>query len=184
MLSRVGEGRGDYKVIVSLRTEFYGRLIGSLRQGPQGATGVRDYFLADLDFDALVAFVTLPTADRPIDHAREIPRDRYGFRYAEGVPEALAAELLRAGRKDGVLPLAQVICSQLWERVKDRGSEPSGRVVTRDDLDALGGFARALRRHVEAQIAAILPARAPAGAWLVRTAQSVLPERFWTRETF
>ena len=184
MLSRVGEGRGDYKVIVSLRTEFYGRLIGSLRQGPNGATGVRDYLLADLDRDALVAFVTRPTADHPIDHAREMPRDRYGFRYAEGVPEALARELLRAGRKDGVLPLAQVICSQLWERVQARGSSLSARVVTHDDLAALGGFAGALRRHVEAQIAAIVPARAAAGAWFLRTAQSVLPERFWTRETF
>ena len=56
--------------------------------------------------------------------------------------------------------------------------------MTHDDLAALGGFAGALRRHVEAQIAAIVPARAPAGAWLLRTAQSVLPERFWTRETF
>ena len=184
MLSRVGEGRGDYKVIVSLRTEFYGRLIGALRQGPNGATGVRDYLLSDLDCDALVAFVTRPTADHPIDHAREVPRDRYGFRYAEGVPDALATELLRAGRKDGVLPLAQVICGQLWERVQARGSSPSARVVTHDDLAALGGFAGALRRHVEAQIAAIVPARAPAGAWLLRTAQSVLPERFWTRETF
>ena len=124
MLSRIGEGRGDYKVIVSLRTEFYGRLIGSLRQGPNGATGVRDYLLSDLDRDALVAFVTRPTADHPIDHARELPRDRYGFRYAEGVPDVLATELLRAGRKDGVLPLAQVICGQLWERVQARGSSP------------------------------------------------------------
>ena len=95
MLSRVGEGRGDYKVIVSLRTEFYGRLIGSLRQGPAGATGMRDYLLADLDRDALIAFVTRPTADQPIDHAREIPRERYRFYYAKDVPEALATELLR-----------------------------------------------------------------------------------------
>ena len=145
---------------------------------------MRDYLLSDLDRDALVAFVTRPTADRPIDHAREVPRDRYGFRYAEGVPDALATELLRAGRKDGVLPLAQVICSQLWERVQARGSDPSARVVTHDDLKDLGGFAGALRRHVEAQIAAILPARAAAGTWLLETAQSVLPERIWTRETF
>ena len=184
MLSKVGEGRGDYKVILSLRTEFYGRLIGSLRHGPTGATGVRDYLLADLDRDALIAFVTRPTTDHAIDHAREVPRNRYGFRYAEGIPEALAAELLRAGRKDGVLPLAQVICSQLWERVQARGSDPSDRVVTHEDLTALGGFAGALRRHVEAQIIEIVPARAPAGAWLLRTAQSVLPERYWTRETF
>ncbi len=184
MLSWIGEGQGDFKVIVSLRTEFYGRLIGSLRQGPNGATGVRDYLLADLNHDALVDFVTRPTSDRPIDHAREVPRDRYGFVYAEGVPEALATQLLRAGRKDGVLPLAQVLCIQLWDRVQARGSDPSARVVTHDDLSALGGFEGALRRHVETQITAIVPARAPAGAWLLRTAQSVLPERYWTRETF
>jgi hypothetical protein len=183
MLSRIGEGQGDYKVIVALRTEFYGRLIGSLRQGPDGATGVRDYLLADLDRDDLIAFVTRPTSDRPIEHAREVPRDRYGFRYADGVPEALASELLRAGRKDGVLPLAQVICNQLWERARAGNSDSSPRVVTHDDFAALGGFAGALRRHVEAQIAAIVPARAPAGAWLLRTAQSVLPERYWTPET-
>jgi WD40 repeat protein len=184
MLSRIGEGRGDYKVIVALRTEFYGRLIGALRRGPAGAIGVRDYLLTDLDREGLVAFVARPTVDRAIDHAGEVPRDRYHFHYADGVPEAIAAELLRAGRKDGVLPLAQVICTQLWERVQARDPGGRDRVVTADDLGALGGFDGALKRHVEDQIATILPARAPGGAWLVRTAQALLPERLWTRETF
>ncbi len=55
----------------------------------------------------------------------------------------------------------QVICSQLWERGNPELG-PSARVVTHDDLAALGGFAGALRRHVEAQITAIVPAVSPA----------------------
>ena len=153
----------NYRANLAFRTPFesYGRLIGSLRQGPNGATGVRDYLLADLDSDALVAFVTRPTADEPIDHAHEVPRDRYAFCYAAGVPEALASELLRAGRKDGVLPLAQVICSQLWQRACAGSTGSSPRVVTHDDLAALGGFAGALWRHVVAGITAIVPREPP-----------------------
>src|SRR5262249_32278567 len=154
-----GEGMGDYKVIVALRTEFYGRLIGSMRRGPDGATGVNDYLLTDLDREELVEFITRPTSDRPIAYAGEIPRQRYGFAVSRGLPEKIAAELLRAGRKDGVLPLAQVICSQLWDRVSAKETEPESnlRYVTDLDLQTLGGFDGALRRHVKAQIASLLP---------------------------
>ena len=44
MLSRIGEGKGDYKVIVALRTEFYGRLIGSLARGRTARPGCATTF--------------------------------------------------------------------------------------------------------------------------------------------
>src|SRR5262249_52827648 len=81
MLSLLAEGRGDYKVIVSLRTEFYGRLVAALRRGrpgTRGTQGVRDYLLTDLDRPALLQVITRPTSPGPIPQAREIPRDKYG----------------------------------------------------------------------------------------------------------
>jgi WD40 repeat protein len=151
MLSRIGEGQGDYKVIVSLRTEFYGRLIGALRKRRGAAEGIYDYLLVDLDSAALVEFITRPTSDQPIPYAREVPRERYKFVYADGVAREIAGNVIEAGRRDGVLPLAQVICGQIWELV--RSEEHSGehrfRIISRDDLDKLGGFEGALREHVE-----------------------------------
>jgi WD40 repeat protein len=158
MLSRIGEGQGDYKVIVSLRTEFYGRLIASLRKRRDGARGVRDYYLPDLDHAALVEFITRPTRDKPIPHAREVPRERYKFVYADGVAREIAGNVIEAGRRDGVLPLAQVICGQIWELVRseDHSGEHRFRIVSRDYLDKLGGFEGALREHVERLVRELL----------------------------
>jgi hypothetical protein len=77
ILSRAGDDDGDYKVIVSLRTEYYGRLIDAVRRGRHGPHGVREYLLTDLDADSLVAAIERPASDRPVPYALEIPRDVY-----------------------------------------------------------------------------------------------------------
>jgi len=186
MLARLGSCPGDFKVIVALRTEFYGRMVAVLRRAPDGARSVRDDFLAELGRDDLVDFVTRPTLDHLIAHSAEVPRARYGFCYAPGVAESVADQVLGAGRRDGVLPLAQVVCGQLWERAMAREPDPATglRLVTAADLDSLGGFNGALGRHVDHQIQAVLPAQPPARAWLLRPVQGLLPERSWTRDAF
>jgi len=65
MLARLGSCPGDFKVIVAVHTEFYGRIVAVLRRAADGARAVRDDFLAELGRDDLVDFVTRPTLDHP-----------------------------------------------------------------------------------------------------------------------
>ena len=68
MLQRVVDIKADVKLIVSLRTEYYGRLLDHLRAGRRDFSGVRDELLRDFSLAALIAAIERPTsrdADRP-----------------------------------------------------------------------------------------------------------------------
>ena len=154
MFRQVGERGGDFKLIVSLRTEYYGRLVSTLRRGLTDAEGVREYLLNDLDVPALVEVIRRPTLRERLPYAAEIPFEKYlGFEFDEEVPEAIARAVERHGRKDGVALLLQVVCAHLFERVGTRDD----RRVTGEDLRQVGGFEGALSRHAEDQIAALFP---------------------------
>jgi hypothetical protein len=148
---------GDFKVIVALRTEYYGRFVDRLRRGPIDSAAVREYLLTDFDPATLADAVRRPTSKEPIPYASEVPFARYNFSYADRVPEMLAGQVIRytTNRQDSALPLLQVICSQLYERVGQR----SDRVIRLDDLEALGGLKGGLRRHVYGLVAQLFPAR-------------------------
>ena len=154
MIRQVGDRRGDFKLIVSLRTEYYGRLVSALRRGLSDVDGVREYLLADLDLPAMVKVIRRPTLRERLPHTGEIPFEKYrGFDYAQGVPETIAHQIGRHGRTDGVALLLQVICAQLFERALGRDDHR----VSEEDLRAIGGFEGALSRHVKRQIERLLP---------------------------
>ena len=77
MIRQVGDGRGDFKLIVSLRTEYYGRLVSALRRGLAEADGVREYLLTDLDVPAMVEVIRRPTLREHLPHAAEVPFEKY-----------------------------------------------------------------------------------------------------------
>jgi WD40 repeat protein len=157
LLREASRASGDFKLIVSLRTEYYGRLIDGLRRGANDVRGVREYLLTGFDADGLAEAVVRPTCDEPVPCAREIPSEKYRFRYEVGLPEVIAHGVLtlRTDRQDSVLPTLQVICTQLYERVRDR---PEGdRVVRFADLEAIGGVTGGLRRNVEGLVERLIP---------------------------
>jgi WD40 repeat protein len=155
MLRRVLEAAGRFRVIVSLRTEYYGRLLDALRQDVRSAAVVRDYLLTDLQEGELAEAMLRPTATAPIPHASEVPAAKYRFRYEPGVAETIAREVRDycRGRQDSELPLAQIICTQLYERARPRPDA----VISRQDFEQIGGVEGGLRQHVEALLADLLP---------------------------
>ena len=60
MLQRLVDLKADVKLIVSLRTEYYGRLLDHLRAGRRDLTGVRDDLLRDFSRAALIAAIDAP----------------------------------------------------------------------------------------------------------------------------
>jgi tetratricopeptide (TPR) repeat protein len=149
MLQRLVDIRADVKLIVSLRTEYYGRLLDHLRAGRQDLTGVRDDLLRDFSKEALIKAIELPTSELPIAEGQPSPREKYGFRFAEGVVAQIAHDglELRTEHQDSVLPLIQVICTQLYERTKAKPD--SDGIIRREDLEAIRGVEGGLKAFAE-----------------------------------
>ena len=149
MLQRLVDVQADVKLIVALRTEYYGRLLDHLRAGRRDLTGVRDDLLRDFSRSALIEAITRPTSETPLAPGQPAPREKYGFRYAEGIPEAIADGVLalRSENQDSVLPLVQVICTQLYER--EKALPGSDGVITRENLEAIKGVEGGLKAFAE-----------------------------------
>ena len=149
MLQRVVDIKADVKLIISLRTEYIGRLLDHLRAGRPDLAGVNDDLLRDFSEAALVAAIERPTSESPIGEGQPSPRERYGFRFAEGVAAQIAEDGLdlRTEHQDSVLPLIQVICTQLYERKRSRPD--SDGVITREDLEAIRGVEGGLKAFAE-----------------------------------
>src|SRR5262249_569059 len=157
ILREAVEVPGDFKLVVSLRTEYFGRLVDRLRRGVREAAGVREYLLTDFDEESLVEAIRRPTVEVPIPYASEVPREKYGFRYAEGVPEQIARAVITSttNRQDSVLPLVQIVCTQLYERIVSRAD----RVVRREDVAAIGGEAGGMKGESDNLLNRHLPHR-------------------------
>ena len=164
MLRRAAAGPAGFKIVVSLRTEYHGRFTDRLRKGTRAAKGVRDYLLTDFGLEALIEVIRRPTSSDPIEYTTEIPSKTYGFRYAAGVAEQIArrAREYTINRSDSVLPLVQVICSQLYDRVR---ALPDG-TITLSDLDAIGGVEGGMRAHAEGLVSRLFPSRADRKAFV------------------
>ena len=149
MLQRLVDVQADVKLIVALRTEYYGRLLDHLRAGRRDLTGVRDDLLRDFSKSALIEAITRPTSETPLASGQPSPRERYGFHYAEGIPEQIADGVLalRSENQDSVLPLVQVICTQLYER--EKALPGSDGIITGEDLDAIKGVEGGLKAFAE-----------------------------------
>jgi WD40 repeat protein len=146
ILRETAETLGRFKVVAALRTEYYGRFVDGLRRGVRPAYGVREYLLADFTEAQLTEAILKP---------RTFPR--YDFDYADGVAQKLASDIVDNCRnsQDSVLPLAHVICTQLYDQL-DRG--PAGRPVIRQaNVDAIGGLRGSMERHVERLLQQHLP---------------------------
>src|SRR5262249_34676037 len=96
-----------------------------------------------------------PTLTAPIPHAREVPAEKYRFRYEPGVAETIARQVRDycRGKQDSELPLAQIICTQLYERARARPDA----VISRQDFEQISGVEGGLRQHVETLLADLLP---------------------------
>lgn len=76
----------------------------------------------------------------------------YGFRYEPGLAGRIASDIVETTREggDAALPLLQIICSQLHERVQQKGG---GLVDKELYQEAIGGSRGALQRYVEQRLA-------------------------------
>lgn len=149
LLRALVEAPGHSKAILSLRTEYAGRILHRLREDLADTAAIGEYLLSALRLDDLLAVVLLPTLVEPIPFSTQIPQEQYGFAYEEGVPDTIAREAMRAANQGQgeALPLVQVLCTELVARLVNRPTP----VITAADLRAVGDATRAIPRLIEQQ---------------------------------
>ena len=139
----------DVKIVIALRTEYYGRFYSRTRRAQAEVTGIREYFLDELTTDQSRQAIVRPTLpDTP--PGMTIPaRKYYRFSYAEGLPEQIIKDLNDTVVAGGILPVLQLVCSTLYERTKPAGEIPADWVITEADYRALGGPEGQVEEHLE-----------------------------------
>lgn len=106
----------DVKLIIALRTEFYGRFFNAMNIGYGVRTDAKEYLLTDLSFENLQEAIIRPTlAHEVADYG--VPYHKYRFSFEEGLPAIIARDLLAAKQRGGVLPVMQLVCRSLFDEL-------------------------------------------------------------------
>lgn len=139
----------DLKIILAIRTEFFGRLIYELRHSIDYSSRIPDYFLMDLSEEQLVRAIVLPTSDQPVGNFSipQEPRKHYHFMFAPGLPETIATDLRNAVPAGGILPVMQLVCGRLYKSVHPESATNIAE-ITDDNYYELGGVEGQLEGHV------------------------------------
>jgi WD40 repeat protein len=147
MLRQAALNPGQGKVLMALRTEYYGSLINRLhaRDGALGA--ISDFLLTVPDEESMLAAALRPTVNEPVPFSIEIPFARYRFQFEDGLAAKIVREVrdVAATEQESPLSLLQVVCAQLAELVHGRPD----RVIREADRKNLGGVQGATSRLVE-----------------------------------
>jgi hypothetical protein len=137
----------DMKLIVALRTEYYGRFYSRLSRAFADSKRVREYSLEDLTPEQMLRAIVRPTLESPKLNGVSA-REFYKFTYEDGLAEKIVSQLNETEVAGGMLPVLQIVCSTLWER----GKAASGGgffQIKAADLDAMGGPTGQVGEHLD-----------------------------------
>ncbi|QOZ23121.1 hypothetical protein XH93_05200 [Bradyrhizobium sp. CCBAU 51753] len=125
LLEQICFRRMDLRVIVALRTEYYGRLCSYLTIRPTNKltppadawAGLMDYLLRVLREEEIAAAIRTPTSAIADRAQGSPPHSIYGFAYEDALPEMIARDLALHSGEASSLPAMQIVCKQLYERI-------------------------------------------------------------------
>ena len=155
----------DVKVIIALRTEYYGQFCDKFRivpnltitAGPR--SGVQQYMLGSLlDEARLAEVIRLPTQDDAVG-AHGSAHDRYGFKYEPGLAERIARDVLATYSETNPLPVLQLVCKDLHDAVVVRRGRQE---ITAADYTSLKGTAGVVESYIIKALRAALHDTVPA----------------------
>ena len=115
-LDLFSRSRFDLKLLIALRTEYYGRFCGKMQQTQVFSPNVVQYMLDNLSKEQIVEAIRLPTSET--NEGFGAPYKHYHFEYEGGLPEIIADELLSKKLAGGILPVMQVVCDTLYKTTK------------------------------------------------------------------
>jgi len=156
----------DVRVIIALRTEYYGRFRDELRirddrlSNRPKSGGVEPFLLKSFRKKTVLRrAIAGPTSSCESDGN---PRAVYNFTFADGVVERIVDDLLDQYPNASVTPALQLVCSSLYERLT-----AEKRQITHQDYTDLKGVAGIVESYIDRGITAIHPrmTRQEANCW-------------------
>jgi hypothetical protein len=144
-LRSFGDANIDMKILLAIRTEFFGRILDEIRASLTDTSGIDDYFLRDLNEDQLVEAIERPTLNKPIGRFG-VPREHYKFWFSSDLPRRIAQQLQRAVPAGGVLPVMQIVCDRLYRSQRD--TTDSALEITYGQFQNLGGIEGQIEAHL------------------------------------
>ncbi|MGY4255288.1 hypothetical protein ACVI1L_002356 [Bradyrhizobium sp. USDA 4516] len=151
----------DLKLIVSIRTEYYGQFCDQLRIDPNlivstSRTSLDQYMLHGLRTeDQIVATIVRPTLDESIGPYGP-PRKIYNFAFEESVARQIATDLLQHCGESSILPVMQIVCRDLFRSVVGDSRPETCRMISLRDYDRLGRVDGRVNAFIENSIRDVL----------------------------
>jgi len=147
----------DVRLVISIRSEFYGVFCDSLNIRPErtitARSGMREFMLKRFsDSAAIRRAIELPTSAQVMLDGRS-PREIYGFEFDPGVAGTIADDLVEEYQNTFLLSMMQVLCDELYERVVHTGER---RVITLKDYEAIGRVQGGLDGFIDRTLQAAL----------------------------
>jgi len=140
----------DVKLIISLRTEYFGRFANAMRVDSHVLrSDAKEYLLEDFSEDMLVEAIERPTLRQELP-PYPAPFNTYHFSFEKELPRQIARDLIAAKLSGGVLPVMQIVCRSLYSSIKDAAE--SNRVITRTLYENLGGVHGRIGDHISASL--------------------------------
>jgi predicted GTPase len=115
------------KLLIALRTEYFGRFVARSRASYDTSQTNRDYYLSDLTQAQLAEAILKPTSRLPIPDYGISPFEVYRFSYEDaigeerGVADQIAVDLKDKFSAGGALPVMQIVCANLYKSVRNKG---------------------------------------------------------------
>lgn len=165
----------NIKIVLAFRKEYFGEIFTLIQLGSSLRTDVKHYLLDDLSSERVLAAMVLPTADKPILEGKS-PFDKYNFKFAPGVAEAVVAEIFKQAPEGGVLPVMQIVCRDLYNAIND--AVPPRIILAAPNGDESRRITGCVERHITDSIRTAVKA-AGAGVRTLEREEQIWRKRLW-----
>lgn len=157
-LSLLSSSSFDMRILLALRTEYFGRFVDELRRREVDRKAIADYLLQDLSTEHIVEVMVRPTLATPVESygiSYGIPFHHYGFVFEAGLAERIASDIRTASPTGGVLPVLQIACERLYAKTKEAAGAETTWVISSDDYDTFGRIADQINDYIEGALVRI-----------------------------
>lgn len=137
-LGAFSDRRLPLRIIIALRTEFFGVFQARMRRSAAHPLAIDNYLLDPLDKCGLKEAIVRPTGACP-------------YRFEGGVADRIVAEVQETTAKGGLtsaLPLVQVVCETLYNETKHRWADNGSWNITAQDYADLGPTHQLLTKYI------------------------------------
>src|SRR6266851_3672059 len=138
------------RIIVTLRTEYFGRFIDAIQISYQSRDELKQFLLSELSGTALVEAALLPTS-REQFRSFDPPHSVYGFDFEMGLPETIVKDILSARYSGPALPVLQLVCLGLYEDAKLEHRS----LIDREAYRSKGGWEGQILKHLGGAVRAM-----------------------------